>query len=79
VRNQKVRIGPEHNYSAGEVAAALNPSYDAALRPKPKMKGVFDLGTPTRRYERSKRKLRISGKNLLAFQRSKTIEGLGQS
>lgn len=73
VRNQRVKIEPEHNYSPGEVAAALNLSYDAALRRMSKMKGVFDLGTPTRRYKRGKRKLRISGKNLLAFQRSKTI------
>jgi len=73
VRNQKVKIEPEYNYSPGEVAAALNLSYDAALRRMSKMKGVFDLGTPTRRYKRGKRKLRISGKNLLAFQRSKTI------
>jgi hypothetical protein len=66
---------PEHeqNYSPGQIAAALNLSYDAALRQMLKMKGVVDLGTPTRRYKRGKRKLRISGKNLLAFLRSKTI------
>lgn len=73
VRNQRVKIEPEQNYSPGEVAAALNLSYDSALRRMQKMKGVVDLGTPTRRYKRGKRKLRISGKNLLAFQRSKTI------
>lgn len=73
VRNQRVKIEPEHNYSPGEVAAALNLSYDAALRRMSKMKGVVDFGTPTRRYKRGKKKLRISGKNLLAFQRSKTI------
>jgi hypothetical protein len=73
VRNQRVKIEPEHNYSPGEVAAALNLSYDAALRRMSKMKGVVDFGTPTRRYRRGKKKLRISGKNLLAFQRSKTI------
>ena len=37
-----------------------------------KMKGVVDLGTLTRRYNRGKKKLRISGKNLLTFLRSKT-------
>jgi hypothetical protein len=47
-------------------------SYDAASRLMQKMKGVVDLGTPTRRYRRGKKKLRISGKNLLAFLRSKT-------
>ncbi len=73
VRNQKVKIEPEHNYSAGEVAAALNLSYDAALRRMPKMKGVFDLGTPARRYKRGKRKLRISGKSLQAFLKTKKV------
>jgi hypothetical protein len=73
VRNQTVKIEPEQNYSPGQVAAALNLSYDSALRRMLKMKGVVDLGTPTRRYKRGKKKLRISGKNLLAFLRSKTI------
>jgi hypothetical protein len=72
-RKQTVTIEPEQNYSPSEVAAALNLSYDAALRLMPKMKGVVDFGTPTRRYKRGKKKLRISGKNLLAFLRSKTI------
>jgi len=71
-RKQSVKIEPEQNYSPGEVAAALNLSYDAALRLMLKMKGVIDFGTPTRRYKRGKRKMRISGKNLLAFLRSKT-------
>jgi hypothetical protein len=73
VREQKVEIEPEKNYTPSQVAAALNVSYDAALRKMLKMKGVVDLGTPTRRYKRGKRKLRISGKNLLAFLRSKTL------
>ena len=73
VRNQKVKIEPEQNYDPGQVAAALNLSYDTALRRMQKMKGVVDYGTPTRRYKRGKRKLRISGKNLLAFQRTKTV------
>jgi len=73
VRNQTVNIEPEQNYSPGQVAAALNLSYDSALRHMLKMKGVVNLGTPTRRYKRGKKKLRISGKNLLAFLRSKTI------
>jgi hypothetical protein len=73
VRNQTVKIEPEHNYSPGEVAAALNLSYDSALRRMPKMKGVVDFGTPTRRYKRGKRKLRISGRNLLAYLRTKTV------
>ena len=73
VRNQTVKIEPEQNYSPGQVAAALNLSYDSALRRMLKMKGVVDLGTPTRRYKRGKKKLRISGKNLLVFLRSKTM------
>jgi hypothetical protein len=73
VRNQRVKIEPELNYSPGEVAAALNLSYDSALRRMQKMKGVVDFGTPTRRYKRGKKKLRISGKNLPAFLRTKTV------
>jgi hypothetical protein len=71
-RKQTVKIEPERNYSPREVAAILNISYDAALRAMLKMKGVVDLGTPTRRYNRGKKKLRISSKNLLTFLRSKT-------
>jgi hypothetical protein len=73
VRKQTVEIEQEKYYSPGQVAAALNVSYDAALRKMLKMKGVVDLGTPTRRYKQGKKKLRISGKNLLAFLRSKTL------
>lgn len=73
VRNQRVKIEPGRNYSPGQVAAALDLSYDSALRRMQKMKGVVDLGTPTRRYKRGKRKLRISGKNLLSYLRTKTI------
>lgn len=73
VRNQKVKIEPEHNYSPGEVAAVLNLSYDSALRRMHKMKGVADFGTPTRRYKRGKKKLRISGRNLLAYLKTKTV------
>jgi hypothetical protein len=71
MRKRTIKIEPEQNYAPSEVAAILNVSYDAALRLMQKMKGVVDLGTPTRRYKRGKKKLRISGKNLLAFLRSK--------
>jgi hypothetical protein len=74
MRKRTIKIEPEQNYAPSEVAAFLNISYDAALRLMQKMKGVVDLGTPTRRYKRGKRKLRISGKNLLAFLRGKTRE-----
>jgi hypothetical protein len=73
VRNQSVKIEPEQYYSPGQVAAVLNLSYDTALRRMLKMKGVVDFGTPTRRYKRGKKKLRISGKNLLASLRTKTV------
>jgi hypothetical protein len=72
MRKRTLDIGPEQNYAPGEVAAILNVSYDAALRQMQKMKGVVDLGTPTRRYKRGKKKLRISSKNLSAFIRTKT-------
>jgi hypothetical protein len=73
VRNQRVKIEPERNYSPWQVAAALDLSYGSALRRMQKMRGVVDLGTPTRRYKRGKKKLRISGKNLLAYLRTKTV------
>lgn len=72
MRNQTIKIEPEQNYGPSEVAAFLNVSYDAASRLMLKMKGVVDFGTPTRRYKRGKKKLRVSGKNLFAFLRSKT-------
>ena len=71
MRKRTIKIEADENYAPGEVAAILNVSYDAASRFMQKMKGVVDLGTPTRRYKRGKKKLRISGKNLLAFLRSK--------
>jgi len=74
LRKQLVKIESDKNYAPGDVAAFLNVSYDAALRLMQKMKGVIDLGTPTRRYKRGKKKLRISGKNLVAFLRGKTRE-----
>src|SRR5208282_130588 len=72
MRKRTIKIEPEQNYAPSEIAAILNVSYDAALRLMQKMKGVVDLGTPTRRYKRGKKKLRISGKNLSAFLRGKT-------
>jgi|SRR5580658_8676559 hypothetical protein len=72
-RKQAVQFKADDTmYEPKQVAAIINVSYDAALRYMQKMRGVVDLGTPTRRYKRGKRKLRISGKNLLAFLRSKT-------
>lgn len=71
-RKQAVQFNADDTmYEPKQVAAILNVSYDAALRLMEKMKGVVDLGTPTRRYKRGKKKLRISGKNLLKFLRSK--------
>ncbi len=72
MRKRTIEIKPQQNYAPSEVAAILNVSYDAASRLMQKMKGVVDLGTPTRRYKRGKKKLRINGKNLLTFLRSKT-------
>ena len=74
MRKRTIKIEPDRNYAPTEVSAILNISYDAASRLMQKMKGVVDLGTPTRRYKRGKKKLRISGKNLLAFLRTKTGE-----
>ena len=74
MRKRTIKIEPEKSYPPSDVAAILNVSYDAALRYMQKMKGVVDLGTPTRRYKRGKKRLRISGKNLLVFLRGKTRE-----
>ena len=74
-RKQAVQFKADDTmYEPKQVAAILNVSYDAAIGLMQKMKGVVDFGTPTRRYKRGKKKLRISGKNLLAFLRSKTRE-----
>jgi len=71
-RKQAVQFKADDTmYEPKQVAAILNVSYDAAIRLMQNMKGRIDLGTPTRRYKRGKKKLRISGKNLLAFIRSK--------
>jgi hypothetical protein len=35
------------------------------------MKGCVDMGTQTKRYKRGKKLLRISGKHLVAYLRSK--------
>ena len=76
MRRRTFKIDQEQDYGPSEVAVILNVSYDAASRLIQKLKGVVDLGTPTRRYNRGKKKLRISGKNLLAFLRSKTRDSL---
>lgn len=71
-RKQTVQFKADDTmYEPKQIAAILNVSYDAAIRLMQKMKGVVDFGTPTRRYKRGKKKLRISGKNLLGFLRSK--------
>ncbi len=59
-------------YTPGEVSALLNVSYDTAVRRMQKMKGCVDMGTQTKRYQRGKKLLRISDKNLVAFLRGKT-------
>jgi hypothetical protein len=74
MRKRTIKIESDKNYPPSDVAAILNVSYDAALRYMQKMKGVVDLGTPTRRYKRGKKRLRVSGKNLLAFIRGKARE-----
>jgi hypothetical protein len=72
MRKRTLKIVPEQNYAPSEVAAILDVGYDAAPRLTQKMKSMVDLGTPTRRYKRGKKKLRISGKNLLAFLKTET-------
>ena len=71
-RKQTVELKPDNRYTPSEVAALLNVSYDTAVRRMQSMKGIVDMGTQTKRYKRGKKMLRISGKHLLAYLRSKT-------
>ena len=71
-RKQIVELKPDKLYTPGEVSALLNVSYDTASRRMQKMKGCVDMGTQTQRYKRGKKMLRISGKHLVAYLRSKT-------
>src|ERR1017187_2978546 len=70
-RKQTVRIEPDKNYSPSEVAAALNLSYDAALRLMEKMKGVVEFWTAEAGIKRRKKKVRNRGKNLSGFLKKK--------
>ena len=70
-RKQSVELKPDKLYTPSEVAALLNVSYDAAVRRMQSMKGCVDMGTQTKRYKRGKKLLRISGKHLVAYLRSK--------
>ena len=74
IRRQTVELKPDKRYRQGQVAAILNESYDTAGRRMLKMKGCVDLGSKPRRYKRGKRMLVISGKDLLAYLRSKALE-----
>jgi len=71
-RKQTVELKPDKLYTPSEVAALLNVSYDTAVRRMQSMKGCVDMGTQTKRYKRGKKLLRISGKHLVAYLRSKT-------
>jgi Fic family protein len=75
-RKQIVELNPDKLYTPSEVAALLNVSYDTAVRRMLTMKGCVDMGTQTKRYKRGKRLLRINGKHLVAYIRSKTKEQL---
>jgi hypothetical protein len=70
-RKQAVELKLDKLYTPSEVAAILNVSYDTAVRRMQSMKGCVDMGTQTKRYKRGKKMLRISGKHLVAYIRSK--------
>jgi len=70
-RKQTMEFKPDKLYTPSEVAALLNVSYDTAVRRMQRMKGCVDLGTPTKRYKRGKKLLRISGKHFVAYLRIK--------
>jgi hypothetical protein len=71
-RKQTVELKPDKLYTPSEIAALLNVSYDTAVRRMQNMKGCVDMGTQTKRYKRGKKMLRVSGKHLVAYLRSKT-------
>jgi hypothetical protein len=71
-RKQIVELKPDKLYTPSEISALLNVSYDTAVRRMQKMKGCVDMGTQTKRYKRGKKMLRISGKHLVAYLRTKT-------
>jgi hypothetical protein len=71
-RKQTVELKPDKLYTPSEVAALLNVSYDTAVRRMRSMKGCVDMGTQTKRYKRGKKMLRIGGKHLVTYLRSKT-------
>lgn len=74
VRQRPIDLKPDARYRPAEVAVLLGVSYDTALRRMQKMKGCVDMGTKTKRYKRGKKLLTVSGKDLQAFLRSKTVD-----
>jgi hypothetical protein len=73
VRKQIVELKSDRRYRPAEVAALLQVSYDTACRKMEKMTGCVDMGTKTKRYKRGKRMLTVSGKEIVAYLRSKTL------
>lgn len=67
VREQVLEIDPRRRYGPAEVAAALNCSYDTAIRRMRRMSGTRNLGTKEGRFQRGKAMLRILGSDLLAY------------
>jgi hypothetical protein len=67
-------IDPHRNYTPGDVSNILNCSYNTALRRMGKMRGCEDYGTKETMRKRGKRMLRISGRKLLDYLRSKAVE-----
>jgi Mn-dependent DtxR family transcriptional regulator len=66
-------IDPHKNYTPSEVATVLNVSYDTAIRRMEKM-GCVDMGTKERRYKRGKRMLRVTGRKLMDYLRTKVVD-----
>jgi hypothetical protein len=71
-RKRTVEFKPDKLYTPSELAALLNVSYDTAVRRMQRMNGCVDMGTQTKRYKRGKKLLRISGKHLVSYLKSKT-------
>ena len=67
-------VEPHKYYSPADVAAILNVSYDTSIRRMLEMPGVVDFGTQESRFKRPKRKLRISGRDLMDYIRKHTVD-----
>ncbi len=66
-RDRTIVLENNKQYTPGDVSAILNCSHATALNRMAKMSGVQDIGVHRSRFQRTRRMLRISGRNLRAW------------